>query len=67
MDEDRYRVIAVCLIVAIGLAYMGWLVVTYMEQRETGMTIRRTLSEWLDAQQTPPQPSEPVVSEVVTE
>jgi hypothetical protein len=47
MDEDKLRWLAAVIIVLIGIAYMGWLVITYMEQRETGISIRNTLSEWL--------------------
>lgn len=56
MSEDKLRWLAAIIIVAIGLAYMGWLVLTFMEQRETGISIRQSLGEWLAEQATPPQP-----------
>ena len=60
MDEDKLRWLAAVIIVAIGLAYMGWLVITYMEQRETGMTIRNSLAEWL-AEHPPESPVQATV------
>jgi hypothetical protein len=64
MDEDKLRWLAAIIIVAIGLAYMGWLVLTFMEQRETGITIRESLAEWLAANPgTAPKP--PVDAQVI--
>lgn len=48
LDEGKTSVIAIAIIVAVGIAYMGWLVVTYLEQRETGAYIRHTLDDFLD-------------------
>jgi len=65
MDEDKLRWLAAIIIVAIGLAYMGWLVITFMEQRETGISIRNSLSEWLA--NNPVSRETPVEAEVVSE
>ncbi len=65
MEEDKLRWLAAIIIVAIGLAYMGWLVITYMEQRETGISIRNSLAEWLASQDVPRET--PVAAEVVSE
>lgn len=47
LEDKRLRYIAIAVIVAIGIAYMGWLVITYLEQRETGAYIRSSLDEFL--------------------
>lgn len=47
LEDKRLRYIAIAVIVAIGIAYMGWLVITYLEQRETGAYIRASLDEFL--------------------
>jgi hypothetical protein len=66
MDEDRLHVLAVVIIVAIGLAYMGWLVLTFLEERETGMTIRRVVTEHF-ANQPKPEQAPVVDAEVVSD
>lgn len=67
MDEDKLRWLAAIIIVAIGLAYMGWLVLTFLEQRETGISIRQTLLDFTEQWQ-PPTVTKPTVdSEVVPE
>lgn len=48
LEDKRLRYIAIAVIVAIGIAYMGWLVITYLEQRETGAYIRSSLDEFLE-------------------
>jgi hypothetical protein len=65
MDEDRLRWLAAIIIVAIGLAYMGWLVLTFLETRETGMEIRRNLIDVRN--KFTANPDAPVDAEVVNE
>ena len=64
LSEDKLRWLAAIIIVMIFVAYMGWLVITYMEQRETGISIRRSLIDIAD-KWTPP--AQTVESEVVSE
>jgi hypothetical protein len=60
--EKRLYLIAAVVIVAVGVAYMTWLVLSFIEQRRTGDYIRAHVDDLinLDGNTPEPQEAEPV-------
>lgn len=66
MDENRLRWIAVTVVIAIGAAYMGWLVLSYLQSVRTQEYIKTSVDGFLfDLKDKVSQAPQTVPAEVV--
>jgi len=47
MDEKKYRLIALCVILGIGASYMLFLVYTYVQSQRLNEYARQRIDEWI--------------------